>query len=71
MRIFVTFCIHNIHILILKTMIDSKWCIVPAVVKKLKNNRHGHASKGRGNTRINAEIKDSLSRRGITVSLHY
>jgi hypothetical protein len=31
----------------------------------------GHASKGCGNTRINNEIYDSLSRKRITVSLRY
>jgi GNAT superfamily N-acetyltransferase len=33
--------------------------------------RFGHASMGRGNTRINDEIKTSLSRKRITVSLQY
>jgi GNAT superfamily N-acetyltransferase len=33
--------------------------------------RVGHASKGRGNTRINNEIMDSLSRKRITVSMEY
>jgi hypothetical protein len=33
--------------------------------------RHGHASKGRINKRINNEIKSSLSRKRITVSLKY
>jgi hypothetical protein len=33
--------------------------------------RFGHASKGKGNTRINNEIKDSLSRKRITVSMQY
>jgi hypothetical protein len=33
--------------------------------------RFGHASKGRGDTRINNEIKSSLSRKRITVSLQY
>ena len=33
--------------------------------------RFGHASKGKGDTRINNEIKDSLSRKRITVSLQY
>jgi GNAT superfamily N-acetyltransferase len=36
-----------------------------------KITRYGHASKGRGNTRINSEIKSSLNRRRITVSLQY
>jgi hypothetical protein len=33
--------------------------------------RFGHASKGRSNTRINSEIRNSLSRKRITVSLQY
>jgi GNAT superfamily N-acetyltransferase len=33
--------------------------------------RFGHASRGRGDTRINNEIKTSLSRKRITVSLKY
>jgi GNAT superfamily N-acetyltransferase len=33
--------------------------------------RFGHASKGKGNTRINEEIRSSLSRKRITVSMFY
>jgi GNAT superfamily N-acetyltransferase len=33
--------------------------------------RFGHASKGKENTRINREIRNSLSRERITVSLKY
>jgi hypothetical protein len=33
--------------------------------------RFGHASKGQGDTRINNEIRKSLSRKRITVSLEY
>ncbi len=33
--------------------------------------RFGHASQGQGNTRINCELRNSLSRRRITVSLKY
>jgi GNAT superfamily N-acetyltransferase len=36
-----------------------------------KITRFGHASKGKGNTRINNEIRSSLSRKRITVSLQY
>ncbi|MGA3060130.1 MAG: hypothetical protein ABSD92_07130 [Candidatus Bathyarchaeia archaeon] len=36
-----------------------------------KITRYGHASKGRGNTRINNEIRGSLSRKRITVSMQY
>jgi GNAT superfamily N-acetyltransferase len=33
--------------------------------------RFGHASMGRGNTRINSEIRGSLSRNRLTISLQY
>jgi GNAT superfamily N-acetyltransferase len=33
--------------------------------------RVGHASKGKGNTRMNNELRSSLSRKRITVSLQY
>jgi len=33
--------------------------------------RFGHASKGKGNTKINNDIRDSLSRKRITVSMQY
>jgi GNAT superfamily N-acetyltransferase len=36
-----------------------------------KITRFGHASKGRENTRINSELRNSLSRERITVSLQY
>jgi GNAT superfamily N-acetyltransferase len=36
-----------------------------------KITRYGHASKGRGNTRINSEIRISLSRKRITVSMQF
>ena len=36
-----------------------------------KISRFGHASKGRGNTRINNGLRSSLSRKRITVSLQY
>jgi len=36
-----------------------------------KITRFGHASKGHGDTRINNEIRSSLSRKRITVSLQY
>lgn len=36
-----------------------------------KTSRFGHTSRGRGNTRINNEIKESLSRNRISVSLLY
>jgi GNAT superfamily N-acetyltransferase len=36
-----------------------------------KITRFGHASKGQGNTRINNEIRSSLSRNRITASMKY
>ena len=36
-----------------------------------KITRYGHASKGRGDTRINNEIRSSLSRKRITISMQY
>jgi GNAT superfamily N-acetyltransferase len=36
-----------------------------------KITRYWHASKGRENTRINNEIRSSLSRERITVSINY
>jgi hypothetical protein len=47
----------------------------PQIIRgKMDNWRimcYGHASKGKGSTRINDEIKSSLSRKRITVSLQY
>ena len=45
--------------------------IIRGGMKGWKVARFGHASKGRGNTRINNEIRSSLSRKRITVSLQY
>jgi GNAT superfamily N-acetyltransferase len=45
--------------------------IIRGNVENWKITRFGHASKGRGNTRINNEIRSSLSRKRITVSLQY
>jgi hypothetical protein len=45
--------------------------IIRGNLKNWKITRFGHASKGNGDTRINEEIEGSLSRRRITVSLHY
>jgi hypothetical protein len=45
--------------------------IVKGNMKNWKVTRFGHASKGRNNSRINEEIKDSLSRKRITVSMQY
>jgi GNAT superfamily N-acetyltransferase len=47
----------------------------PQIIRGNMNNwkltRYGHASKAKENTRINNEIKTSLSRKRITVSLKY
>jgi GNAT superfamily N-acetyltransferase len=47
----------------------------PQIIRGNMNNwkitRFGHASKTKENTRINSEIKNSLSRKRITVSLQY
>ncbi len=47
----------------------------PQIIRGNMNNwkitRFGHASKTKENTRINSEIKSSLSRKRITVSLQY
>jgi GNAT superfamily N-acetyltransferase len=45
--------------------------IIRGNMKNWKMTRFGHASRGRGNTRINNEIRSSLSRKRITVSLQY
>jgi len=45
--------------------------IIRGDMKNWKITRFGHASKGRGNTRINNEIRGSLSRKRITVSIQY
>jgi hypothetical protein len=48
---------------------------VPQIIRgnmaNWKITRFGHASKGRSDTRINNEIRNSLSRKRITVSLKY
>jgi GNAT superfamily N-acetyltransferase len=47
----------------------------PQIIRGNMNNwkviRFGHASKGKGNSRINNEIRSTLSRNRITVSLQY
>jgi GNAT superfamily N-acetyltransferase len=45
--------------------------IIRGNLSNWKITRFGHASRGKGNTRINNEIRDSLSRKRITVSLLY
>jgi len=45
--------------------------IIRGAMKNWTVTRFGHASKGRNDSRINSEIKDSISRKRITVSLQY
>jgi GNAT superfamily N-acetyltransferase len=45
--------------------------IIRGNMENWKISRFGHASKGKGNTRINSGIRNSLSRERITVSLKY
>ncbi len=45
--------------------------IIRGSMENWKIARFGHASKGQENTRINNEIRNSLSRNRITVSLQY
>jgi len=45
--------------------------IIRGNMENWRISRFGHASKGTGNTRINNEIRESLSRKRITVSLEY
>jgi GNAT superfamily N-acetyltransferase len=45
--------------------------IIRGNLRNWEITRFGHASKGKGNTRINNEIRGSLSRKRITVSLQY
>ena len=45
--------------------------IIRGNMENWKITRFGHASKGKGNTRINNEIRNSLSRKRITVSMQY
>jgi len=45
--------------------------IIRGNITNWKMSRFGHASKGRGNTRINNELRSSLSRKRITVSMQY
>jgi len=45
--------------------------IIRGSMQNWRVKRFGHASKGKDNSRINTEIKTSLSRKRITVSLIY
>ncbi len=45
--------------------------IIRGNMENWRITRLGHASKGNGNTRMNDEIRGSLSRKRITVSMQY
>jgi GNAT superfamily N-acetyltransferase len=45
--------------------------IIRGNLKNWKIARFGHASKGKGNTKINNGIRNSLSRNRLTVSMQY
>jgi len=45
--------------------------IIRGDMKNWKITRFGHASQGKGYTKINDELRSSLSRKRITVSLQY
>jgi GNAT superfamily N-acetyltransferase len=45
--------------------------IIQGNIENWKITRYGHASRGRENARINKEIRSSISRKRITVSLKY
>jgi GNAT superfamily N-acetyltransferase len=45
--------------------------IIRGDMKNWKVARIGHASRGKNDSRINSEIRNSLSRKRITVSLQY
>lgn len=53
------------HILTIKTK------IIRGKRKNLRITLLGHASMGKGNSRINKELKERLSRKRITVSMVY
>jgi GNAT superfamily N-acetyltransferase len=45
--------------------------IIRGDMKNWKVTRFGHASRGKNESRINAEIRSSLSRNRVTISLQY
>ena len=45
--------------------------IIRGNLKNWKITRFGHISRGRGNTQINSGLRNSLSRKRVTVSLRY
>jgi GNAT superfamily N-acetyltransferase len=52
-------------------MLTSNPQLIRGNMENWKIARFGHASKAKENTRINNEIRSSLSRKRITVSLQY
>ncbi len=52
-------------------LITSNPQLIHGKISNWRVMRIGHASQGRENTRMNKELKDSLSRKRITVSLQY
>jgi GNAT superfamily N-acetyltransferase len=52
-------------------LITSNPQLIHSQTSNWKVTRFGHASHGRDNTRINKELKNSLSRKRITVSMQY
>ena len=54
-----------------RTPVTSNHQIISGNMKSWKVACFGHASKGQNNSRINDEIRSSLSRKRITVSLQY
>jgi GNAT superfamily N-acetyltransferase len=52
-------------------ILTSNFQIIRGNMENWKITRYGHASRGREDTRINSEIRSSLSRKRITVSLEY
>ena len=45
--------------------------VIRGDLRNWKIARFGHASKGKENTRLNSELRSSLSRKRITVSMAY
>jgi GNAT superfamily N-acetyltransferase len=54
-----------------KDLITSNPQLIHSQTSSWKVTRFGHASRGRGNTRINNESRDSLSRKRITITIKY
>jgi GNAT superfamily N-acetyltransferase len=52
-------------------LVTSNPQLIHGDLENWKIARFGHASRGRGNTRINSELKKSLSRNRLTTTLKY